>query len=67
VRIWKHGEAEREKRAAAMTTLLIGFDSAWTAENSGALVGVPCILGIRSCGDFVLYFVRSEEVVINVF
>ena len=23
-----------------MTTLLIGFDSAWTAENSGALVGV---------------------------
>jgi predicted RNase H-like nuclease len=23
-----------------MTTLLIGFDSAWTAESSGALVGV---------------------------
>jgi predicted RNase H-like nuclease len=23
-----------------MTTLLIGFDSAWTAKNSGALVGV---------------------------
>ena len=25
-----------------MTTLLIGFDSAWTAKNSGALVGVLC-------------------------
>jgi hypothetical protein len=25
-----------------MTTLLIGFDPAWTAENSGALVGVLC-------------------------
>jgi hypothetical protein len=25
---------------AAMTTLLVGFDSAWTPTNSGALIGV---------------------------
>ena len=26
-----------------MTTLLVGFDSAWTATNSGALVGTVCL------------------------
>ena len=26
-----------------MTTLLVGFDSAWTRTNSGALVGVLCL------------------------
>lgn len=28
------------KTLSAMTTLLVGFDSAWTSTNSGALVGV---------------------------
>jgi hypothetical protein len=26
-----------------VTTLLAGFDSAWTATNSGALVGTVCL------------------------
>jgi len=52
-----------------MTTLLVGFDSAWTAANSGALVGVlraddgtfhelgsPQILNYREAEDVVLHW-----------
>lgn len=38
------GRFEPRQAITSMTTLLVGFDSAWTATNSGALVGV-----LRAC------------------
>jgi len=35
-----HIVAERNSENLIMTTLLVGFDSAWTPNNSGALIGV---------------------------
>lgn len=41
-----------------MTTLLIGFDSAWTAKNSGALIGVLC-------GDDSRYVEIGPPIIVN--
>ena len=47
-----------------MTTLLVGFDSAWTPTNSGALVGVLCSddgAFQELCSPLVVNYVQSDS------
>ncbi len=51
-----------------MTTLLVGFDSAWTARNSGALVGVLQLDDSRFCelgAPQTVDYRQAEEVIVG--